>query len=118
MKLCPPHEAVVDSPANEHKSYHERTRITTLNEIKKWYNSDEGSLVFWLKGAAGAGKSTIACTVAQWIDRKNTLGASFFFARNKKGRGDATQFFKSIAFQLASIDPNIKRHICEAIETN
>ncbi|KAF7873948.1 hypothetical protein EAF04_002620 [Stromatinia cepivora] len=118
MKLCPPHGAVVDSPAKEHNSCLERTRVTTPGEIKKWNNSAEGSPVFWLRGAAGAGKSTIACTMVQWFGRKNTSGAGFFFARNKKGRRDATQFFKSIAFQLASIDPNIKRHICEAIETN
>ncbi|KAF7927192.1 hypothetical protein EAE99_005523 [Botrytis elliptica] len=116
LKLDPPQGAVVNSPANEHDSCQEKTRVTTLEEIKKWHDNAAGPAVFWLKGAAGTGKSTIAHTVAQWIDGQTILGASFFFARNKEGRGDATRFFRSIAFQLASIDPTIKRYICEAIE--
>ncbi|KAF7917018.1 uncharacterized protein EAE98_010449 [Botrytis deweyae] len=116
LKLDPPQGAVVNSPANEHDSCQEKTRVTALEEIKKWHDNAAGPAVFWLKGAAGTGKSTIAHTVAQWIDGQTILGASFFFARNKEGRGDATRFFRSIAFQLASIDPTIKRYICEAIE--
>ena len=64
---------------------------------------------------AGTGKSTIARTVARKYHDKNRLGASFFFS---KGRGDvshARKLFTSIAAQLASKSPSLKRYICEAI---
>jgi shikimate kinase len=40
--------------------------------------------IFWLKGMAGTGKSTISWTVAESLKNTNYLGASFFFKRGSK----------------------------------
>ncbi|KAK2797225.1 hypothetical protein FQN51_008748 [Onygenales sp. PD_10] len=69
-----------------HRTCLEGTRVSTLNLIEKWSQSiGEYECIFWLKGMAGAGKSTIARTltevlpdlrphVSAAIDRKRDFG--------------------------------------------
>jgi hypothetical protein len=49
--------------------------------------------IFWLKGMAGTGRSTISRTVARSLKGTNHLGASFFFKRGEGYRGYAKKFF-------------------------
>jgi hypothetical protein len=68
-----------------------------------------------LNGLAGTGKSTIACTVACEYFEKRCLGASFFFTRGGGDVGHAGKFVTSIAVQLASSVPTLRRHISNAV---
>jgi len=45
--------------------------------------------MFWLNGVSGTGKSTISRTVAQGFEREAVLGASSFFKRGERDRGNA-----------------------------
>ena len=65
---------------------------------------------------AGTGKSTIARTTAESFANQRLLGASFFLKRGKGERGNATQFFTTIATDLMVRVPEIRPSIRKAID--
>jgi hypothetical protein len=67
---------------------------------------------------AGTGKSTISRTVAQSFADKGVLGASFFFKRGERDRGNAALLFPTIASQLLVEEPAVAAHIRAAIDAN
>ncbi|KAL5372303.1 hypothetical protein DPSP01_013598 [Paraphaeosphaeria sporulosa] len=108
--------ASFDSHLEEHNSTClPNTRTELLRHIQDWANDENGKAIFWLNGAAGTGKSTIARTVARTFADQQRLGASFFFKRGEGERGNATRFFTTIATQLAhhvsGLEPGIKKAI-------
>ena len=92
-----------------------KTRVELLRDIMTWADGLNEKCIFWLRGLAGTGKSTIARTVAQRYYDQNRLGASFFFSRGGGDVSNARMFFTSIAIQLARKSLPLKPHICEAI---
>src|SRR5436309_5555459 len=95
--------ASFDSHMEEHNSTClPNTRTELLHHIQGWANDKNGKPIFWLNGAAGTGKSTIAHTVARTFADQRQLGASFFFKRGEGERGNATRFFTTIAIDLMS----------------
>ena len=83
----------------------EGTRVKILKEITEWANdSAVGSpSVFWLTGQAGAGKTTIAYTIAKRFGegQPTALGASFFCSRQFGETRSLQRIVPTIAFQLA-----------------
>ncbi|PPQ81454.1 hypothetical protein CVT25_013368 [Psilocybe cyanescens] len=63
----------------------------------------------WLYGAAGAGKSAIAQTIAEILQGQHFFLASFFFARNDPQRGTAKWLVTTLAYQLAAKLPQVFR---------
>lgn len=91
------------------------TRVDIIDQITRWAGQSDDTTIFWLSGAGGVGKTTIARTVAQDFYSKERLGASFFFRAN----GDvnnASKFFTTIAVQLAEKQTTLKRYIHDTIE--
>jgi hypothetical protein len=84
------------------------TRERVLNEIRNWAWSNDDRSVCWLQGPAGAGKSTIAQTIAQECDRRKMLAFSYFFSRRNLDRNDMKKFFPTFAFQLATALPSLQ----------
>lgn len=78
------------------------TRTELLQQIMEWVISPSHKSIFWLKGMAGTGKSTISRTVARSLKDTNHLGASFFFKRGEGNRGNAKKFFPTLTRQLMS----------------
>jgi hypothetical protein len=76
------------------------TRADVLHLIMQWAVSPCQKSVFWLKGMAGTGKSTISRTVAKSLKDANHLGANFFFKRGEGDRGNAKKFFPTIMKQM------------------
>jgi hypothetical protein len=76
------------------------TRTELLQQIMEWAMSPSQKSIFWLKGMAGTGKSTISRTVARSLKDTNHLGASFFFKRGEGDRGNAKKFFPTLTRQL------------------
>ena len=97
---------------------HSETRVQLLQDIEDWSWASQGRPIFWLKGLAGTGKSTVAKTIASRFDAKQRLGASFFFARGQGDRGHAKMFFTTLAFQLSTLSETLSYTISEAIGTN
>jgi len=60
---------------------HPQTRIAVINRLIDWLTGrfDDEALIMWLYGAAGAGKSAIAHTLAEICDKDGWLRATFFF---------------------------------------
>jgi hypothetical protein len=90
-----------------------RERIT--EEIQEWTVADEGSPICWLRGPAGAGKSTIAHTIAEQCDSEGTLAATFFFSRRKGDRSDMNKLFPTLASQLVQRIPSSKEPMLKAL---
>ncbi|KAJ9601892.1 hypothetical protein H2200_013607 [Cladophialophora chaetospira] len=109
--------AAFNSHHNEHDPRcHPETRIDLLREIHDWANDVNGKCIFWLKGKAGTGKSTISRTVAQTFAEQGRLGASFFFKRGEHDRQNASLFFTTIALDLARQIPGLATYMHHAID--
>ncbi|KAH9830592.1 WD40-repeat-containing domain protein [Rhodofomes roseus] len=92
------------------------TRLETLDTIWSWMKQKskdpssphapdapdvKASRVFWLSGLAGAGKSTLAQTIAKRCDEAQFLGASFFCSRDSHECSNIQLIFPTIAYQLS-----------------
>ena len=88
----------------------EGTRVDILKCIYQWAldTSPSTASVFWLAGQAGAGKSTIAYTVARHFDedgngdkdpRPNILGADFFCSRQFEETRRQTSIIPTLVYQ-------------------
>jgi tRNA A37 threonylcarbamoyladenosine biosynthesis protein TsaE len=67
-----------------------------MSVIHRWVSTE--TMVLWLRGHRGAGKSTIARTIAAQLSDSGTLGGSFFFKiGDKHGGGNAKLLFPSLA---------------------
>ncbi|KAF3310081.1 hypothetical protein TWF173_010092 [Orbilia oligospora] len=93
-----------------------QTRIEVLNIIETWISGPRDSNIFWLRGIAGTGKSTIARTIALKLESTSQLGASFFFKKSEAGRNNASKFFPTLAYGLAKYLPELLPHVSKAIE--
>jgi hypothetical protein len=101
------------------------TRQDIFRLIYDWIDSKEpGNNVFWLRGTAGSGKSTIASTVAARLDGTSnvlgglglgSLGATFFCKRDDNSLNQPSLVFSTIAFRLAHTYPLLKEHILSAL---
>ena len=89
----------------------ENTRQGVLEQIERWAESEDEKRIYWLKGMAGTGKSTIALTVARQYAKSGRLGASFFFSRGGGDLASTGKFAITIAEQLASISPECRKDI-------
>jgi NACHT domain len=115
-KLPVANGAAFDSQLWQHKHQClEGTRVGLLEQILDWSDNPSSEPVYWLKGMAGTGKSTVARTVCHRLNRRKCLGASFFFSRGEDDLCNAARFFSTIAAQLVNTVPELKRHVSNAI---
>ncbi|KAF8954093.1 hypothetical protein BDZ97DRAFT_1711901, partial [Flammula alnicola] len=93
------------------------TRADILAEIEDWARSTDPDVprVFWLNGAAGTGKSAIAHTIALKFDQSRELGSCLCFDRTYLTERRHEKVFSTIARDLASHNPGIKRELADAI---
>ncbi|KAJ7204826.1 hypothetical protein GGX14DRAFT_646481 [Mycena pura] len=111
---------------------HPETRTKMLDVLWKWTSGTEpptkgtvassldnpSSPILWLHGPAGAGESAIAQSICQKLEEEARLGASFFFKRGHSSRGHAKRLCATIAYQLALLLPELKRHISQSVEND
>ena len=71
-----------------------------------------------MSDVAGAGKSAIAHTIAQYCDNHGLLGSSFFFNRNIPDRRTPQKLFTTIARDLARLEDNLADHISLVLEAD
>jgi len=75
-------------------------------------------LILWLYGAAGAGKSAIAHTLAEICENCGWLVASFFFWKTASARNNAERFVATIAHQIALAIPAAREFVGAAVDHN
>jgi hypothetical protein len=80
-----------------------------------WFTSD-GPPVYWLKGLAGTGKTTIARSVAELAEEQGSLGATFFFSRTDIARRTPTLVVPTLAYRLARWRLELRRPICDTVD--
>ncbi|PPQ92645.1 hypothetical protein CVT25_014361 [Psilocybe cyanescens] len=92
---------------------HHNTRVAIIKRIMDWIsglNDDtREAFIMWLYGAAGAGKSAIAQTIAEILDGQHFVLASFFFWRSDPQRGTSKLLVTTLAYQLAVKLPPVFR---------
>ncbi|KAL8303428.1 hypothetical protein RB600_007058 [Gaeumannomyces tritici] len=111
--------AAFDAQANEHDpSCHPDTRVDLLADIHKWVEDPNGKCIFWLRGMAGTGKSTISRTVAKKLSTAKVPIASYFFKKGEGDRGSAAMFFTTILAQLVHQVPDLASHVRNAIDSD
>ena len=98
---------------------HPHTRRAVLKKITDWVKDpNKVALFLWLYGAAGAGKSAIAQTIAEFLEKTGLLAAAFFFSRNSAGRNDKTPLVATLVYQLVTSIPEIRVHVLGALDEN
>ncbi|KAK1220892.1 hypothetical protein PQX77_016313, partial [Marasmius sp. AFHP31] len=89
----------------------EGTRGTVLKSLEEWRNDKKDCSIYWLSGAAGVGKSSIAMTVANLCEEEGLLASSFFFLRSDPNRNNPSALASSIAHGLISTIPFMRSPI-------
>ncbi|TFY56398.1 hypothetical protein EVJ58_g7671 [Rhodofomes roseus] len=104
------------------------TQLDTLATIWSWTKrapqdpsparalDAKDSRVFWLSGLAGAGKSTIAQTIAKRCDDAQFLGASFFCSRDSHECSNIQLIFPTIAYQLYTRSTRFRNEVSKVLQ--
>ncbi|KAH8092486.1 hypothetical protein BXZ70DRAFT_951104 [Cristinia sonorae] len=87
-----------------------QTRTRLLQRICLHLTSPSADNVLWVHGAAGCGKSTIAKTVSSFFEAQKRLAAYIAFNRFS-GESSASEFIRTLAYQLATFHPLIRQRI-------
>lgn len=94
----------------------EGTRENVLKQIMTWIHNKNGHQIYWLNGGAGTGKTTIALTIADMIQKDSAIfSASFFCSRESEGRSDAKLIFPTLAYLTACCDVRLRNKIVQVI---
>ena len=119
-KLDSVEDASFDSSRNErHQRCAVNTRTDILQQITSWATDDTSQKIFWLGGIAGTGKSTIAKTIAQRLQKEHDFSIlSFFFERGAGEAGHSQKLIRTLAFQMAILSEQLRHYISEAIAQN
>jgi len=99
---------------------HPNTRKAVIKKIIDWIRGiiDSETFIMWLYGAAGAGKSAIAHTLAEICETCGWLVASFFFWKTANKRNNTNRFVATIAHQIALSIPASRELIAAAVDYN
>ncbi|QRW07261.1 hypothetical protein RhiLY_06260 [Ceratobasidium sp. AG-Ba] len=103
----------------------ENTRVDLIKDLMSWISSpgqanysnhSGGASIMLLTAVAGAGKTTIAHTIAQRCAENKRLGSCFFFDRETDGRNSPVALFTTMASDLSLLDTRIAYRVATAIE--
>ncbi|KAF8957414.1 hypothetical protein BDZ97DRAFT_1737598 [Flammula alnicola] len=74
----------------------------------------------WMRGAAGAGKSAIARTIAQMCEKQGRMSSTFFFSRTSGDtrRSDEIYLVATLAYQMMENIPETRNDISTAMLNN
>jgi hypothetical protein len=116
-KLAYVHDAPFNSYENQrHRPCLETTRVEVLQQIMQWATSTSPQCIFWLKGMAGTGKSTVAITVASQLRQISKNFASYFFKRGFGDLAHARKLIPTISRQLSYSSPPYRRLVLATVK--
>jgi len=97
---------------------HENTRVAVLEKIGEWVDLviEITAFILWLYGAAGAGKSAIARTMAETLHSRQQLLATFFFSRADSSRNNIKSVVATLAYNITLSIPESLPLITTMIE--
>jgi len=99
---------------------HENTRVAVLEKIEDWVNLiiEISAFIMWIYGAAGAGKSAIAHTMAEILHDRQQLLATFFFSRADSSRNHIKSVIATLAYRISLTIPEARPLIVATIEND
>ncbi|KAL0952331.1 hypothetical protein HGRIS_006611 [Hohenbuehelia grisea] len=93
------------------------TRVALLEALQLWSCDSYAPRVYWLVGAAGAGKSAIARSLARWLSAQGLLGGSFFCHRPTASRADARAIVRTLACFLSRQSATYRHALIGALKS-
>lgn len=95
------------------------TRNEVLEDVLRWVNDDETNQLYWLDGAAGCGKTTIAMTVTDLVGMdRSKIVATFFCSRYSRYRTDVQHVFITLSVILAMHDAVFRDELMQVVGQN
>ena len=105
---------VSEQEANQPKCL-DGTRVELLQKIREWAKSSDSPNIFLLTGALGAGKSTVARTIAEEFKEQRRLGCYICFEGGKADSSVITStVIQTIAYNLARKSSIIAKNVLKA----
>ncbi|KAE9393731.1 hypothetical protein BT96DRAFT_887034 [Gymnopus androsaceus JB14] len=98
-KLNPVQDASFKS--EHHSPCLEGTRTGMLETLMEWAKNPHSQPIFWLNGIAGTGKSTIAQSFCESLEKHNLLGGSFFCSRELEDLREVRRIIPTLVYFLA-----------------
>ncbi|KAF8703068.1 WD domain, G-beta repeat, partial [Rhizoctonia solani] len=94
------------------------TRVKILEDAMKWTKSPDAKKIYWMNGMAGTGKTTIAYTLCEQLEKSGQLGASFFCSRASPDCRNVVRIVPTIAYQLARFSNPYQNELCKVLSNN
>ncbi|KDN34892.1 hypothetical protein RSAG8_12032, partial [Rhizoctonia solani AG-8 WAC10335] len=79
----------------------EGTRVGVLADLDHWLYDSASPPICWINGMAGTGKTTIAYTFCEIVEKRKLFAASFFCTRSSAECRNVARIVPTIAYQLA-----------------
>ena len=95
------------------------TRESILDEITAWVTKGSGpSNTYWIYGLPGIGKTSLAHSICQTLDKRNQLIGSFFCQRDDTSSSEPGNILPTLIYKLAGISPSFRRIVAERLRSN
>ncbi|KAF9554830.1 hypothetical protein CPC08DRAFT_712585 [Agrocybe pediades] len=110
---------IVDPP-----KCHRNTRVAIIKTVIDWGSGTTADArmnekpILWVKGAAGAGKSAIARSVAERCSEEGLLLGTFFFGATDATRNHVGRVVATIAYQICRILPELRELVTTVVEND
>ncbi|CEL58508.1 hypothetical protein RSOLAG1IB_08599 [Rhizoctonia solani AG-1 IB] len=119
--LKPAKQAAYDSNLSvevDRRGCTQGTRTGILSGLEDWLKDSTSWPIYWMNGIAGTGKSTIALTFCEQLEKRKLLAASFFCTRGSTDCGKAARIVPTIAYQLARYSVPYRSALSEILGQN
>lgn len=117
-KLAYVGDAVLTSyeTSRRHRQCLPGTRIDVLQQIMDWAVDSSPQCIFWLKGLAGTGKSTITTTVASILKARSSRLATYFFKRGHSDLAHVRKLIPAVVRQLSAFSSSYRQSVLAVIK--
>ncbi|CAE6450732.1 unnamed protein product [Rhizoctonia solani] len=95
-----------------------KTREKIHKGLQDWVVNPDSAKIYWMSGMASTGKTTIAYSLCEWLERTNRLGASFFCSRISPTCRSLDRIVPILAYQLARYSPEFLTTLCTSLKEN
>ncbi|QRW22393.1 Vegetative incompatibility protein HET-E-1 [Rhizoctonia solani] len=116
--LGPEMQAAYDSALSEtvgRRICTEGTRTKVLSDLVEWVHDKNAPAIYWMNGMAGTGKTTIAYSFAEWLEKHELLAGSFFCTRTSAACRDAAKIVPTVVYQLARYSATFQSALCDIL---
>jgi hypothetical protein len=102
----------------------EGTRKSILSEIIDWVANSPvqkdvlQSNIYWIYGLPGIGKTSLAHSICDKLDKLNQLIGAFFCQRDDTNSSEPRNILPTLIYKLVEISPHFRRIVAERFRSN